>query len=92
MAPDLRSSEKKESSPTLEERGDAQSGGQSGKQLSPFQLRQQGRGKPVSSPNSTESHALAQADGAQLFADRVGGPGKWRRPSQWLVLDTRMVR
>ncbi len=51
--------------------GDAQQCGQSGKQLSPFQLRQQRGRKPGVPAQFHQSHALAQTPGAQFFANQI---------------------
>src|ERR1700686_1614287 len=49
----------------------AQQGGKSGKQLSPLQLGQQCRGKARMLTQFHQSHALAQAQGAQFFTDGI---------------------
>src|SRR5579863_1551846 len=57
--------------PYPEYHGYAQECGQSGKQLSPFQLRQKGRRQARVFAQFDQSHALAQAQSAQFFADGV---------------------
>src|SRR5579864_1289644 len=54
-----------------EDHGDAQECGQSGKQLSPFELGEQGCGKARMLAEFDQAHAFAEAEGAQFFTDGI---------------------